>query len=473
MARRIYHKKSSSFGSVVKLAMLALVLLAGWWLWSNMNFRLGFNPDKLVEDSMLQNQGFSANVEEIVSREGIKAYYFEDHTNPIISISFMFKNAGRAFEERGQYGIANMAAALLVEGAGDWDSRAFKDKLEENAIAMSFSADIDNFSGNLKTLKDNQRLAYRLLKAALMQPKFDWSEITKVKKQMLLALKQQQEYPDNVVELAWANEIYGLHPYAKNPIGRQSDIENIGADDLQRFVQEHLNREDLIVGIAGDISREEAMKMLDMVFGELPEKGGQLFVSEAEINYQPREVNHKWSGAQNIALFTAKGVKRNSPDFYPLYIANQIFAGQGLTSRLSKAAREDKGLTYGTYAYLLLQDKAALLKGGFSSTPDNFDEIKKIVMSEWQKMGQEGVSEEELELAKNYLTASFNLRFADLDTISAILVAMQEEKLGADFLVKRNDYVNAVTIDEVNAAARKYFVEGGPIWVNLGEFHNK
>ena len=88
-------------------------------------------------------------------------------------------------------------------------------------------------------------------------------------------------------------------------------------------------------------------------------------------------------------------------------------------------------------------------------------------------MGQEGVSEEELELAKNYLTASFNLRFADLDTISAILVAMQEEKLGADFLVKRNDYVNAVTIDEVNAAARKYFVEGGPIWVNLGEFHNK
>lgn len=97
MARRIYHKKSSSFGSVVRLAMLALVLLAGWWLWSNMNFRLGFNPDKLVEDSMLQNQGFSANVEEIVSREGIKAYYFEDHTNPIISISFMFKNAGRAF----------------------------------------------------------------------------------------------------------------------------------------------------------------------------------------------------------------------------------------------------------------------------------------------------------------------------------------------------------------------------------------
>ena len=473
MARRIYHKKASSFSIAVKLCAVAAVLCVGWWLWTRMDFHWGFNPKKLVEDSMLQNQGFSANVEEIVSREGIKAYYFEDHNNPIISISFTFKNAGWAFEERGQYGIANMAAALLTEGAGDWDSRAFKDKLEENAIMMSFSASGDDFSGHLKTLKDNQRLAYKLLKAVLMQPRFGWTEITKVKKQMLLALKQQQEYPDSVIELVWANEIYGVHPYAKNSIGRQSDIENIGASDLRRFVREHLNREDLVVGIAGDISREEAMKMLDMVFGELPEKGGQLFVSEAEVDYHPREVNHEWDGAQNIALFTTKGVKRNDPEFYPLYIANQIFAGQGLTSRVSKAAREDKGLTYGVYSYLLLQNKASLLKGGFSATPDNFGKVKEIVMDEWQKMGQKGVSEEELELAKNYLTASFNLRFADLDVISAILVAMQEEKLGVDFLVKRNDYVNAVTIDDVNAAAKKYFVEGGPVWVNLGRFQNQ
>ena len=469
MVRRIYHKKTSSFRKLPKYVLVAaLIVVCGWGI---SKVRFGFNPDRLVENSMLQNQGFSTNVEEIVSREGIKAYYFEDHTNPIISISFLFKNAGGAFEERGQFGIANMTAALLTEGAGELDSRAFKDKLEENAIVMSFGADDDHFSGHLKTLKQNQRLAFSLLKTALTDPRFDRSEVRKVKKQLLLSLKQQRELPDSVLDLAWSAEIFGVHPYARNPIGRQVDIENLNADDLRRFVREHLNREDLIVGVAGDISRDDVKKMLDQVFGSLPEKGGQAFVGETASDFSPREINRKWPTVQNMATFTGKGVSREHPDFYPLYLANQIFAGQGLTSRVSLAAREDKGLTYGVYSYLLLKDKASLIKGGFSATPENFGKVRDIVTSEWVKMGREGVSAEELAQAKNYLIASYNLRFADLDTISAILVAMQEENLGIDFLEKRNAYVGAVTLDEVNAAAAKYFVPEGPVWVNLGTFN--
>ena len=471
MARRIYHKKASPLSGMGKVLAVVVAACAVWWGVSNIKF--GFNPDKLVEDSMLQNQGFSANVEEVVSREGIKAYYFEDHSNPIISISFLFKNSGRAFDERWKLGLANMTAVLLTEGAGDWDSRAFKDKLDENAIVMSFSADDDNFSGHLKTVKANQRLAFKLLKAALTEPRLDRAEMNKVKKQMLMALKQQQEYPESIIDLAWSEEMFGTHPYGRNPIGRAADINAISDDDLQAFVKEHFNREDLIVGVAGDITREEVSKMLDAVFGSLPEKGGQVFVSEAKPDYKAREVNKNYAeGAQNVAIFAAQGVERSNVDFYPLYIANQIFAGQGLTSRVSKAAREDKGLTYGVYSYLLLKDKANMIKGGFSATEGNFAKVQDIVNAEWRKMGAEGVSEEELEQAKNYLIASYNLRFADLDTISAILVAMQEEKLGLDFLDKRNEYVSAVTLDEVNAAAARYFTAEGPVWVNLGKFAN-
>ncbi len=471
MARRIYHKEASPLSGMGKVLAVVVAACAVWWGVSNIKF--GFNPDKLVEDSMLQNQGFSANVEEVVSREGIKAYYFEDHSNPIISISFLFKNSGRAFDERWKLGLANMTAALLTEGAGDWDSRAFKDKLDENAIVMSFSADDDNFSGHLKTVKANQRLAFKLLKAALTEPRFDRAEMNKVKKQMLMALKQQQEYPESIIDLAWSEEMFGTHPYGRNPIGRAADINAISDDDLQAFVKEHFNREDLIVGVAGDITREEVSKMLDAVFGSLPEKGGQVFVSESKPDYKAREVNKNYAeGAQNVAIFAAQGVERSNVDFYPLYIANQIFAGQGLTSRVSKAAREDKGLTYGVYSYLLLKDKANMIKGGFSATEGNFAKVQDIVNAEWRKMGAEGVSAEELEQAKNYLIASYNLRFADLDTISAILVAMQEEKLGLDFLDKRNEYVSAVTLDEVNAAAARYFTAEGPVWVNLGKFAN-
>lgn len=66
------------------------------------------------------------------------------------------------------------------------------------------------------------------------------------------------------------------------------------------------------------------------------------------------------------------------------------------------------------------------------------------------------------------MTASYNLRFASLPDIAATLVAMQKENLGRDFLQKRNDYVNAVTLDDVNTAAAKYFGRDNLVWVSVG-----
>ena len=467
MARRIYHKKSSFSPKLFKflsfVALVALVVYGGRSLYKSFKF----NPQRLVENSILKENTFHADVKEIVSRSGIKAYYFEDKTNPIIALSFRFKNSGSAFDEKGEYGISQMAAALLTEGAGSYSSRRFKDILDEKAISISFDAGVDDFSGAMLTLKQNQKTAARLLKLALTEPRFDDDQIRAVREQLLTLLKQQKEFPDSALSLAWGKEIYGSHPYGRNPVGDDDDIRNIGSEELSAFVKNQLVRKNLIVGIAGDLSEDDAKKLIDQIFGALPESGTQSFVDNAAINWTAREFNLNRPMAQSIATFTAPGVKRSDADFYPIYIANEIFVGQGLTSRLSKALREDRGLTYGVYAYLSIQDKAQLIKGGFSSTADNFDEAKALLIGEWVKMGKEGVSEEELEQAKSYLISSYNLRFASLPNIAETLVAMQEENLGSDFLIKRNQYIQDVTLEQVNNAARKYFDANRLIWVNF------
>ncbi len=88
-------------------------------------------------------------------------------------------------------------------------------------------------------------------------------------------------------------------------------------------------------------------------------------------------------------------------------------------------------------------------------------------------MGRKGVSEEELAEAKDYLIASYNLRFASIDTISAILVYMQKDNLGLDFLQKRNDYVRQVKLKDVNRVAREYFNPEKMIFVNVGSFEKQ
>lgn len=78
-------------------------------------------------------------------------------------------------------------------------------------------------------------------------------------------------------------------------------------------------------------------------------------------------------------------------------------------------------------------------------------------MREWQKFQKEGATPEELKKAKDYLVASYNLRFASISNIAEILAAMQKYNLGLDFLQKRNDYVRQVDLQQVNRAAAEYF----------------
>jgi len=467
MARRFYHKKKSSGGMFKVVFGLAVVVGIGWFGYQILKEALVFNPNKLVENSVLKAEVFATPVEEITSREGIKAYYFEDHTNPIVSISFLFKNAGSAYDPQWQFGVANMTASLLTEGAGKYNSQQFKEVLEDKAISISYSVDKDDFGGSMLTLKNNLREAADLLKLTLTEPAFDRSDINRVKEQMLIAIDRQTEYPESLLGLVWAQDLYGSHPYGRNPVGKKADIKELDKEKLQKFMQDKLTRSNLVVGIAGDISRTEAEKLLDKVFGGLPEGMPLRGLVDAKVYFDGHEKNVRGELPQAVAIFTAQGVARNDVDFYPLYIANQIFGGSGLNSRVSKAAREDKGLTYGVGSYLVIDDKAKLIRGGFSATPDNYKQVQEIVKAEWLKMGQ-GVTKDEFEQARNYMTASYNLRFASLPDIAATLVAMQKENLGRDFLQKRNDYVNAVTLDDVNAAAAKYFGRDSLVWVSVG-----
>ena len=108
-----------------------------------------------------------------------------------------------------------------------------------------------------------------------------------------------------------------------------------------------------------------------------------------------------------------------------------------------------------------------MVQGSYSATPDNFNKARELLLDEWRKIAANGVSEEELQQAKDSLVSSFNLRFASVGRIASMLTAMQKYDLGLDFLEKRNDYIKAVTLQEVNAAAKKYF-SVTPDFVSIG-----
>lgn len=449
-----------------RLFLAAAIVFCCWQLWVMHKHYSSLNIENILENSELKNKGLKTKIK-VISQDGLSAYFMEEHSTPIVSVSFLFRNSGTAHDAENKQGLANFSALLLTEGAGDFDSQKFKEIVEENGIKLGFSVSADDFEGQLAFPVENIKTAVSLLQEVLERPRLDENSIYLKKQQLLTVLQMQNENPQQVLANKFKEDIFAGHPYARNTLGKAEDIKTFTAADIRTYLAQNLAQDNLIVGIAGDLSAAEAKKLLEDLFIKLPKESLTKPLPKIDFSADGVEYNTERSSAQALTRLAAKGTFRDSADFYPLYLVNYIFGESGLSSRLSKKIREKEGLTYGVYTYLSISDAAALIGGGFSATHENFAKAQQMLKEEWLRLGEKGLSNKELNEAKNSLINSFYLRFANIDGVSGMLVSMQKYNLGLDFLDKRNDYVRNVSLKDANEAAKKYF-SSIPDFVNIG-----
>ena len=155
-------------------------------------------------------------------------------------------------------------------------------------------------------------------------------------------------------------------------------------------------------------------------------------------------------------MFGQSGVPFDHPDYFAAYLLNVVLGGGGFESRLMQEVREKRGLTYGVYSYLVDKDGADVWLGSVQSANNRIGEAMDVIKAEWARMQSEGVTETELEDAKRYLTGAYPLRFDGNGPIADILVGMQMQGMGTDYIATRNDRVNAVTLEQINRVAREF-----------------
>lgn len=306
-------KSSGLFKYLVLLAFIGLVIYIAPQIYAS---RFKFNPQQILDHSVLKEKTFDSKVIEVVSpKNGIKAYLIEDNTNPIISMSFLFKNAGLASDDADKRGISNIVAALLLEGTDSMDATALKDEMEDRAIGIGFSAGLDDFTGSLITTSENQETAYALLRDVLGSPRFADKELELAKQRTNNAFLRQKEHPASVLGVEAARFIYGSHPYGRNPLGDRDDIMRLKRDDLLDFVRSRLTRNNLIVGVAGDISPEKLGLVLDEIFGVLQKSGSTNFVRQADIAFNRRAKNVSRRTGQNISVLPLRALRAATRTF--------------------------------------------------------------------------------------------------------------------------------------------------------------
>lgn len=413
----------------------------------------------------------AVEIQEVTSPGGFEAWLVEEHSIPFTALEIRFKG-GASLDPEGKRGVTSLMTAIIEEGAGDMDARAFIKARDDLAASFSFDVYDDALTVSARFLTENRDEAVALLREALVNPRFDQEAIDRVRAQTLSIIRSDANDPNAIAGHGFDELAYEDHPYETSRKGTLESVAALTRDDIVAANRAVLAQDRVYVGASGDITAEELSRIMDILLGDLPETGAPL-PGEAAVELTGGVTLIPFDTPQSVALFGHTGIDRDDPDFFPAFVANEIFGGAGRQSRLSDEVREKRGLTYGVGTWIANYDHADMLIGQFASANDRVAEGIEVVRAEWARIAESGVTETELDEIKTYLTGAYPLRFDGNGPIARIMVGMQMEGLSPDYITTRNDKVNAVTIDDIKRVAQRLFrpedlrfvVVGSPVGV--------
>ncbi|HTZ03004.1 MAG TPA: pitrilysin family protein [Xanthobacteraceae bacterium] len=401
----------------------------------------------------------ATTIQRVTSAGGIEAWLVQEPAVPLIAVDFAFEG-GSAQDPEGKGGTANLAASLLDEGAGDLDSKAFTDRLERNAIEMSFYAGHDSLNGAMRTLTQNRDEAFDLLRLALTAPRFDSADVELNRAQIMAMLRKATTSPSDIASRRWWETAFAGHPYGRPVSGSLETVPQITAEDLKTYTHRVLARQNLRIAVVGDIDPATLKPLLDRVFGGLPVKPELTPVADVVPQALGREIDVRLDVPQTVIDFGGPGIARKDPDFMAAYLVNHILGSGSSDSRLYRDVREKRGLVYSVSNNLLWLDHAAIFIGGTATRANRAGETVALIEKKIRQFADDGPTAAELAEAKNYIKSSFALSLDTSGKIASLLVQLQRDRLGIDYFQKRAAMIDAVTLADARRVSKRLFGNG-------------
>jgi len=392
-------------------------------------------------------------IQDVRSDKGIEAWLVEDYSVPIVAIRFAFEG-GSTQDPIGKEGLANLMTGLFDEGAGDIDSATFQTRLDDAGAEMRFSAGRDAVYGSMRMLAEERDEAFELLRLGVNMPRFDQGPIERIRSQIAAGIVANERDPETAAQVKWAEAVYGDHPYSRRDEGTQATLASITADDLRAFHKAVFARQKLKIAVVGAIDAETLKGMLDKVFGDLPEKPELRAVAQAEPKLG-QEIKVEYDLPQTSIRLAYPGLARDRPEFFAAVLMNQVLGGGTFSSRLFDEVREKRGLAYGVSSSLVNREYSNSLAIATATRSDRAAETLAVIKEVVRGMVENGPTAQELEAAKKYLIGAYAINNLDSSgSIATTLVELQLDQLGIDYMDRRAGLINAVTLDDVKAAAK-------------------
>jgi zinc protease len=382
-------------------------------------------------------------------------------------MSFSFKG-GALLDPSGKEGATNLMISLLDEGTENFKENKLKLSLKENGTKISLSAEKEKIEGTFQVVSSQIQEGFWLLYESINKPLFNSEDITKIKKQIQASIKIDKSVVSTQASNKFNESFFKNSLFSRNLKGTSKSLKKISRNDILKIHKESFTKNNLTIGVAGDIDSENAKKYIDYVFGELPSSKAKRKTPPFK-NLEKGKEFIEMETPQSTIVFGQRGFGRKNKDYFAARVLNYVLGGGGFQSRLYKEVREKNGLVYSIYSYLMPYESDGVIIGGFQTRNKNVNETILKVKQEWIKMKNQGISSNELKEAKTYYKGSFSRNFTSTISIATLLKVVQYYDLGKDYFANRSEIIDNLNLKEINSLASRLFDEKNLFFMIVGK----
>jgi zinc protease len=383
---------------------------------------------------------------------GLRVRLVEYRRLPIVALNLV-ADAGGARDPSPRPGLASFTAAMLTEGTRTRSATRISDEVGFLGASISAGAGLDSASVGGSTLAKHLPKFLELFADVATSPAFPKGDFERVQDERLVALLQQRDQPQAVASKAFAPLFWGAHPYGHYLLGTEESVKATRPKDLADFHARHWRPGNAELVVVGAVSEAELRPLLERTLGAW-KPGKPVPALPAAPAAAPKRtlILEKAEAPQAYLLLGMPGLQRSSDEFVAASVAFQVLGG-GMSSRLFRNLREDKGYTYGIYARGDARRLAGVSFVVGSVKAEVTGAAVKELFAEIGRLREEPVSEAELADAKNALVLGLPADFATAGGIASRLADLAVHGLPDDYWNRYADEVAKITAEDVRRFA--------------------
>ena len=401
----------------------------------------------------------SQKVQLVKSDSGLKLLFFKDPSLPYIKYSVLFPQAGADYDPEGKSGLASLTAYLLDQGAGSRSSLELQKELNQLGTELEVEVGRQFVRLSLSGLSWHKEKLLDLFKDILIAPRFEAEELAILKKQMINKRIKSLDRPSSVANHILRRQLFS-GTLGESVNGNLLSLSEIHLEDIKNFYQRKYKKSQSVFMLVGDFNKELKQEMLDFVNKNfISSQNTPLDIPVTKNRPQITLISNSSlvQAELRLAYHLFPFPTQNPREFLAMKLANAVLGGGSMVSRLFFELREKQGLTYGSYTSLNL----GKLYGFFDFYGATKTETLKVFLEQTllqlKKIQEEGLTQEELETAKQILKISY-LKNIETPESQLNTIAYYDHYLGveAHFMKNYIKLLSDLSLEEVNASLKKF-----------------